>query len=258
MAPPEELGEWLALAAKLRKAGVELIDHSSKTISRVDVDDPRVVALALLARTLGHLKSVVALIEKGMLVDALTLARSCYENSFRIARLNMDGEAFVREMKSESVANIKARGQTILENGYNLDPDYKAGVQDVLRMIKKNHQKLSTLAPKNVAKKTAISEAYLAYLVLSRDSHPTLSSLSRHLEYEGEGAEDGPPIFVVEPMPSTEELIEALTFACTAALSSSVGTFQIVGLVDAPPSLQEALKAYTGLAGNDSDPSEPK
>jgi hypothetical protein len=247
------LDKWIALASKMRDAGVELIGQSGKTISNVEAEDPRVIALALLARTLSHLKAITILTQQKMLIEALTLARSCYENSFRIARLDVDGESFVQEMRAESVANVKARGQTILENGCDIDPNYKADVQEVLRHIKKNHKDARILPPKNVVKETAIAEAYLAYLVLSRDSHPTLSSLSRHLEYDG--AEDGSPIFVVEPEPSTEQLTETLIFACAATLTACVGTCQMVGLINSPLSLQEVSQAYADLIGDEPDTS---
>jgi len=174
------IDQWMTLASKMRQGGIEFVQSAGRTISHADLDDPRVIALQLVARTLGHLKSVVLLVNAGMLIEALTLTRSCYENSFRVARLNKDGNSFVREMKAEEVANVKARGQRLLEGRIEIEPERKNDIRQILRMIKKHHQGVSTLAPKQVVDETDISEAYLAYMILSRDSHPTLSSLGRH------------------------------------------------------------------------------
>jgi len=239
------LDQWITLASKMRQGGIELVQRAGATISNADLDDPRVVALQLVARTLGHLKSVVLLANAGMLTEALTLARSCYENSFRIARLNKDGDSFVSEMKAEEVANVRARGQRLLEGRTEIEPEQKDDIRQVLRMIKQHHQGVSTLAPKQVVDETEISEAYIAYMILSRDSHPTLSSLGRHLEFDG--AEDGSPIFVVEPVPTSEQLTEVLIFACTATLTACTSVVQIVGLLHPPASLAEASQTFERL-----------
>jgi hypothetical protein len=239
------MDEWVTLAGKMRQAGIELLQSASATISHTDLDDCRVIALQLVARTLGHLKSVVLLVNAGLLVEALTLARSCYENSFRVVRLNKDGDSFVREMKSEEVANVKARGQRLLEGRVEIDPERKDDIRKILRMIKQHHQGASTLKPKQIVDETDISEAYLAYMILSRDSHPTLSSLGRHLE--DDGAADRSPIFVVEPIPAQDQLTEVLIFACTATLSACVSAVQIIGLLNPPASLTEASQTFEKL-----------
>lgn len=241
----EFLRKWTNLAHSMRAAAIQLSQRSCETISHVDEDDPRVVALALLARTLGHLKAIISLTEQGLIVEILTLARSCYENSFRIARLDADGDSFVREMRKEMIAGMRARGRAVLENTSEMPPGRAEDIRFLLREIKSKHGGASALAPKEVVKNTSLSESYLAYLLLSRESHPTLSSLARYLE--DDGAEDGSPIFVLEPIPTTKELVDALVLACTATLLSCTGICRIIGLIQSPPLLYEAIQAFNDL-----------
>ena len=52
---------------------------------------PRILALALLSRTLSNLKGVAILTERGLAVEARTLARCCYENLFMVGNACLEG-----------------------------------------------------------------------------------------------------------------------------------------------------------------------
>jgi hypothetical protein len=88
--------QWLALGHRLYERGKAIFDHSNVLESEAGTKDPKVVALTLLARTMGNFQAAVLLLDNGHVVEARAMARCCYENLFWIAALAKKGEEFVR------------------------------------------------------------------------------------------------------------------------------------------------------------------
>src|SRR5258707_5635714 len=97
--------EWLALANRLYEKGKAIFDHSNVLESEAGTKDPKVVALALLARTVGNFQAAVLLLDNGHVVEARAMARCCYENLFWIAALTKKGDEFVKAMELDDAAN---------------------------------------------------------------------------------------------------------------------------------------------------------
>lgn len=89
--------EWLALSHRLYEKGKAIFDHSNVLESEAGTKDTTVVALTLLARTMGNFQAAVLLLENGHTVEARTMARCCYEKLFWIAALAKKGDSFVRD-----------------------------------------------------------------------------------------------------------------------------------------------------------------
>jgi hypothetical protein len=107
---------WLALGDRLHENGKAIFDHSDVLESDVGTKDPKVVALTLLARTIGNFAGVVALLEKDHhLVEARTLARCCYENLLWIASLAKKGEEFIHAMELDDAASRMKRANGLLD-----------------------------------------------------------------------------------------------------------------------------------------------
>src|ERR1700675_2385961 len=87
--------EWLALGHRLYEKGKAIFDHSNVLESEAGTKDPKVVALTLLARTMGNFQAAVLLLDNGHVVEARAMGRCCYENLFWIAALAKKGEEFV-------------------------------------------------------------------------------------------------------------------------------------------------------------------
>lgn len=68
--------EWLALGDRLYAKGVDVFNGSEVMESEAGTRDPKVVALTLLARTLGHFQAAVQLLGSkhvGRVADAYAL-----------------------------------------------------------------------------------------------------------------------------------------------------------------------------------------
>ena len=73
---------WRALLARLLSKGQIVFDTASVLKGPQGPRDPKVWALALLARTIGNIEGALVLLDSGHVVEARTLVRCCYENFF--------------------------------------------------------------------------------------------------------------------------------------------------------------------------------
>ena len=74
--------EWLYFAKRLYPIGMGIFGGTTLKVTEEESADIRVLALMLLARTLSNLKAALALVEGGFIVEAKTIARCCFENSY--------------------------------------------------------------------------------------------------------------------------------------------------------------------------------
>lgn len=80
---------WRALLARLLGKGKTVFDTSTVLEDPKGTKDPKVWALALLARTIGNVEGALVLLDSGHVVEARTLVRCCYER--RLSRHAMFG-----------------------------------------------------------------------------------------------------------------------------------------------------------------------
>jgi hypothetical protein len=76
--------------------------------------DPKLIALALLSRSLGHFKAICRLLELGLLVEARTLTRCIFENLFMQGGLAERGDGFVQKMIDDAAKSKQSRGSWVL------------------------------------------------------------------------------------------------------------------------------------------------
>jgi hypothetical protein len=85
--PFVERQKWIMFAGKLLTLCVEILGASDVPITENEFAEPKILALVLLSRTHLNLKGVIAVAEKGLVVEARTLTRSCFENLFFVSNL---------------------------------------------------------------------------------------------------------------------------------------------------------------------------
>jgi hypothetical protein len=173
----------------------KLVDVSIQTIADTHLEvttgswttDPKIIAMALLCRTISHFKGVSTLINAELLVEASILLRNCEENLIYIGALFTDSEGFVQSFKEDEAAGRKQRGNFILQRSKNkgIELGFEKGLQEHMEKLEANYPKARMMSPKQLAKGTAISDAYIYYRHLSGNfAHVSASSLARHLTTE--------------------------------------------------------------------------
>jgi Family of unknown function (DUF5677) len=170
-----------ALAEKLHKVGLDIFATANVAITEKGFADEQVLALALLARTLSHLKGTLLLLREKRIVEARTITRSCYENLYWMIGLQRDGEEFGRRMLHDEMGHRKQLGQFLFENDITLEPEIEDRLRAWLRDTKKRFADPKMLNPKQVAALSDIGRSYIFYGQLSSDSaHPSLTALNRY------------------------------------------------------------------------------
>jgi hypothetical protein len=87
-------------ATKLERAGERVFKFACNTELKLGGDDPKVIAVLLLIRTLSNFRGTLILLRADRIVEARTIARCCFENRFTIAALSKDGQRLISEMRS--------------------------------------------------------------------------------------------------------------------------------------------------------------
>jgi hypothetical protein len=190
-----------------------------------------VVALTLLARTLGHFQATAQLLGSKHVVEARTLTRCCWENLFWIAALSKKGDEFVKAMELDDAANRMKRANNLLQWARTQDQplDFLEKLEAFHTGVKEKHGKVGAIRHEQAAKDGGVGDGYQIYRELSSDAaHPSAVSLSRHVTWSG--PESG-QIFTVHALPTLDarEIEDTLEVLCSAMLGVIVAANEITG-----------------------------
>jgi len=224
--------EWFAYAAKLHDLGGMLYGEADLIESHLGAADPKVIALTLLCRTMSHVEGVVAMIDRGLVVEARTLTRCCFENLIWIDGLAKEGVEFVKKITGNDYAYKKLRGKVLLEWAARQDakPLFEEKLQAYLLGLETTQPKTNPISFKSTADAGVLKDSYIIYSQLSSDAaHPSAESLSRYLTRNKISEEESILTMSALPKPENGEVLQTLEFACSALLGICVGANQIIG-----------------------------
>jgi hypothetical protein len=143
------------------------------------------LAVLLLIRTLSNFQGGLLMAERGMVVEARTLFRSCFENACWIAALLKDGDQFIADIMGDEVASTKSKARWLLSDPSRLDfsgPNAAARLRARVEEMEKEWGKVSSQRLEDAAKRGGIGDAYIYFKVLSGDAaHPSLSAMNRYV-----------------------------------------------------------------------------
>lgn len=222
---------WRALLARLLTKGETVFDTSTVSEGPQGPKDPKVWALALLARTIGNIEGALVLLDNGHVVEARTLIRCCYENFFCAAALVKTGDAFIKTMELDDAASRKKQAKGLLDwaGKQNQELEFTEKLTKFVEAIEKQHPKTPFLNQKKAAEDGTIADGYIFYNMLSNDAaHPSATSLSRHITWEGTG-ESAEWTISAFPVDDPDEVDETLELACGVMLGIAVAANEAVG-----------------------------
>lgn len=226
LSPDEPL---LVIAQKIMDAGIGIIAGAKVEIGPEWARNPKVIALALLSRTLANLKGAIGMLREGLVVEARTLTRCVCENFICVGGLAAQGSKFVADLVADEAAHRRRQGKIVLQRSdVDLD-DTGEKLRKYLDELLRRHTDARPLNLRAVADASAAKDAYLHFSVLSSDSaHVSGRSLNRHLAREVEGD----TVFLrvnVAPEPDPAELLRTLGWLCSMALGVCVGANEVLG-----------------------------
>jgi hypothetical protein len=209
-----------ALAEGVLKLANDLIDAVVPDVSVGAAWRPRSLGFALLCRSVSNFKGALTMARENQAMECLTLVRSCFENMLLVAGLCERGAEFVKDMRSDNAANLKALGKLARPDVVGDTTYIKFVDGQVQRFLaeyaEKKPEKLSLGKPKQ------FFSAYRKYRALSHDpAHASLSALARHFSPRRK-------LNVVPPFKPGERLV-ALALGCEALLTVCRGVDLLMG-----------------------------
>ena len=240
----EQQTKWIAHGDKLLQLAGVIYSEADLIESESGASDPKVIALALLCRTVGNFRGGVIMVEQGLIVEARTLARSCVENLIWIDALAQGGAEFVKEIVENEYKSKEARGQVLAKwaGSQPTEPPFAKELHAYLKGIKGKSKNL--LNVKTTAQSGVLKDSYIIYGQLSSDSaHPSADALSRHIQRNS----DQTITIVADGLTDQSEALQTLEFACSMLLGVCVGTNQIIGGVPSGANLHQLFEEFLAL-----------
>jgi len=244
----DKKAEWLKYCRRLYDAGLRIISESDLMAVGSNVKDPKVLALALVCRTLSNFNAAVIMIEAGLIVEARTLTRSCFENLLWLAQLADRRDEFVAEMVRDEVTSQQGRGKIALSWAERLegDTEYEIPLRKRLDDLSAKYPKAKAIRFSDLGKGNNINDSYMWFKVLSADAaHPSLDSLSRY--FSKQRNDELMLSLIPDPRPNENEL--TLQFASQALLGVCVAACEICKVPTAHAALGPLFDEFIALAG---------
>lgn len=123
--------------------------------------------------------------KNNLIVEARTMARGCFENLFWVEAIKYKRSDFLDRMIEDGDASLKTLGKELLAYSKKWVVEGEDLLQQAFsEVVAKKGRKI---ALKEEADAADMGGVYLLYRTLSRDAaHPSLESLLRHIEGEGD------------------------------------------------------------------------
>ena len=182
------LTEWLQFSERVLALCTQIVSTAQIPDGVKGLVDHRLLGLALICRTRGNYRGTAVLAKEGLVTEARTLARSCFENLIWTVGLVEGKDRFVKEILDDQAKNSKSRMSVVSKDGLdqttlNMLKQLEANVD----FIMKRRPKAKMIKLEYVASKF-MKRAYLSYRQLSADSaHASFVAMKRHIHRNDDG-----------------------------------------------------------------------
>jgi hypothetical protein len=243
------LSDWLQFSEKV----LDLCLHILRTARISDPDfkgifDPRLIGLAVLCRTRGNYRGAVVLAREGLVTEARTLARSCFENLIWTVGLVQGKDRFVREILDDQARNFKSGASIVRQDADGLDQTTLSMLRQLetkIESIMGERPKAKTINLKDVAGKF-LKGAYMHYRQLSADSsHTSFLALKKHIRRHGD---NGYSIALNRAGSTEREAAKALDVASNAVMGVCIALTELLGPSEANERLNHLWAEYNSLS----------
>jgi hypothetical protein len=174
---------WYDYCIRLNQFGEKILTEATVQTTFGSVASKQLIAFLLTVRTLSNLQGALLMVERGMIIEGRTLARSILENSFYIAAIHEKGDEFADRMIEAQHLFSKKFGNHLF--GLKLLDKNKADEIAAYLNVNKDNPK-GYLSVNEVVKIGNQNEMYTFYSTLSNDAaHPSMRSLNRYMAEGG-------------------------------------------------------------------------
>jgi hypothetical protein len=106
--PDAETAKAIQYSEKLLNAAIGVVAAARVELTANWAHDPKVVALAILCRSISNFRAAVRLVQREQVMEGRALVRLLYENLLWMGALRERGLAFVQDMIADERFNRKA------------------------------------------------------------------------------------------------------------------------------------------------------
>lgn len=249
------------------KAAFDLADALNRTAQHLmlgseigmkgDVLSEKNLAQLLFIRTLSNFQGAILMAERGAIVEARVLARTCLETVFAlVAAVKMD-VSFIDRMVANEMGS-KSKGAKWLLNRADradyLHPEAEADLQAFINRLRTDNEPIGSFATEEMARRASLDGLYIFFRQFSSDAaHPMLEALNRYID-NGQGGLS--PEIVWGPKCGTNEIADTVTMACCFLMTGAVALNEISPVDGVGDTLGEHLEVYKALIASKT-PAEP-
>lgn len=253
-----DLDRFIGKHRQHNRAAFDLADDLNRTAQRLmlgtevrmegDVLSEKNLAQLLFVRALSNFQGAVLMAERGAIVEARTLTRTCLETVFAlVAAVKMD-TSFIDRMVANEMGS-KSKGANWLLNradrGDYLHPEAEENLQAFIDRLKAENEPTGAFGSEDMARRAGLDGLYIFFRQFSSDAaHPMLEALNRYID-NGKGGV-GPEI-IWGPNCGADEIADTVIMACCFLLTAAVALSEIASVADVGDALGTHYEVYKGL-----------
>jgi hypothetical protein len=240
------------------KAAFDLADALNRTAQRLmlssqvplegDVFSEKNLAQLLLVRAISNFQGAILMAERGALVEARTLTRTCLETVFAlVAAVKMDATFIDRMVANEMGSKSKAANWLLNRPNREdyVEPEGDAKLQAFLDHLKADNEPTGSFGTEDMARRAGLDDLYILFRQFSSDAaHPMLEALNRYVD-NGQGGV-GPEI-IWGPKCGAGEIADTVLLACSFLMSAAVALNEAASVDGVGDALGEHFETYKAL-----------
>jgi hypothetical protein len=236
---------WFTLAEDINRTAQATL--TKYQIGPGEISGQHLFGSLLLIRTLSNFQGGLLMVERGMVVEARTLFRCCFENAFWLGALLKDGDKFIDDIMGDEVANTKSKARWVIRDPSRLEfsgPNAVSRLQARVDEMEKAWGKVSGQKLEDAAKRGSLGDAYIYYKVLSGDAaHPSISAMNRYVLRSRNS------ITGITCGPFLDEVSGSLNCGCQAMIAAGVAVTEMFHDTEHNREFAEHAKVYASLNG---------
>jgi hypothetical protein len=242
-----ELKKAFEHAQRLLDASINVVGATHIRPNEQRPRDPRVIALALLCRSISNFRAAIRLVQQEQVMEARALVRLLCENLLWLGALRERGSDFVNAIVSDDRYKQKVLAQITMKLTSKHGGDVNSPDASTLRKIIKRLNENSDDKPLHadgIAAAGVVELAYVDYVRFSLEAvHCSATALSRHIARERSETTDVLTISVI-PNASSRDVFFTVLHGCSALSGAAVAANEIVGFTAASNEIAALAKKF--------------
>lgn len=245
--PDLELKKALEYAQRLLGAALDVVAATHIEPNQHRARDPRVIALALLCRSISNFRAAVLLVQQDQVMEARAIVRLLCENLLWLGALRERGSDFVKAIVSDERYKQRVLAQVTMKltgkHGGNASSPDAMTLRQVIKRLSENPND-KPLHADEIAAAGVVELAYVDYVRFSLEAvHCSGTALARHVSSKRTDTARELTVSVI-PNTSPRDALVTVLHACSGLSGAAVATNEMVGFTEASDKLAAVVTEF--------------